>query len=158
MKTQTVSVTKCTGFSAAIFIALCILFLEGCDCENRNGIETASSLHFVIKDKGAFIFDVYPIDSFRVFFKGQRYDDFSSHKNYGSVTLKGIYNEATDQAVFTSQVCKDFVFRYTFKEIDTIKVCFNAKPDGKCKNDFHVVNVFYKGKKLEEAVSPIINR
>ena len=154
MKKKTVG-----GFIATLLIASYIPFLEGCiPCDRFFGINDASSIEFTIKDKNRFIFDVYPIDSFRVFFNGQRFDGFSANKTYGSVNLTGIYNEATDQAVFTSQVCKDFVFRYTFKELDTLKVCFNAKPDGNCGNEFHVVSVVYNGQNLGDAFPRSLNR
>lgn len=147
------------SFLTLVLAAISLLFLEGCNrCEVFQSIDVSSGISFVIKDKNRFIFDVYPIDSFLVYFNNQKFEAFSTSKSYGSVGLGNIYNEDTDQAAFSSQVCKDYIFRYTYQEIDTIRVCFAAIKDGNCGYQFKVLEVFYDGKKLEQDVRYNINR
>lgn len=143
---------KSIGHFAVLLITFNIYLLEGCmPCEEFFGIEDRSTISFDIKDKNRFIFDVYSIDSFRVYLDNKNFEAYSTSQQYGSISLDKVYNEDTDQAAFTSQVCKEFVFRYTYTEMDIVKICFVAKPEGNCGNEFYVKNVFYNGKDLGTA-------
>jgi hypothetical protein len=67
----------------------------------------------------------------------------NTSSRYWELSFGNIYNTATDGAAFDSYVCKNYLIKYSYKETDTIKVCFKARRT-KCGSVFDPLEVYYK--------------
>ncbi len=63
---------------------------------------------------------------------------------YWSINFGNIYNPSTDAGAYNSEVCRNFIVKYTYNQADTIKACFKAR-NGDCGSEFEYLNVYYKG-------------
>lgn len=145
-----------------LILFACIIFFAGCikaggKCEMALNVRDAA-ISFTFKDNatGKYLYPrsnaIYNIDSLKIFdesnnnytiFKGLS----STHDNpeiYWNISIAGIYNQQTDANAFNGEVCKKFIIKYTYNEIDTIRACFKAK-ETKCGSQFEYLNVVYKG-------------
>ena len=68
----------------------------------------------------------------------------NSTGGYWSINFGNIYNPQTDAGAYNSEVCRNFIVKYTYNQADTIKACFKAR-NGDCGSEFEYLNVYYKG-------------
>lgn len=54
-----------------------------------------------------------------------------------------IYNDTTDLASFSSELCKNYFIKYNSSETDTLKICFKSRRT-ECGSDFESLKVFYR--------------
>ena len=66
---------------------------------------------------------------------------------YYEVSFGNIYDNTKDQAAFNTELCKKFIIRYRYNEIDTVQTCFKAKKT-KCGSVFEYLKVYHKGQLL----------
>lgn len=68
------------------------------------------------------------------------------HRYYG-LSFGNIYNNSTDEISFNSEICKNYIVKYSFNESDTIQVCFKAQKT-RCGSKFETIKVYHKGKEV----------
>ena len=69
----------------------------------------------------------------------------NSSSRYWSVSFGPIYNTQTDAESFNSELCKDYVVKYSYNETDTLKICFKSKKT-RCGSVFETLKVYQKEK------------
>jgi hypothetical protein len=66
---------------------------------------------------------------------------------YLELSFGNIYDNSTDQSSFNSEICKDFLIKYTHNETDNLTVCFKSKKT-KCGSIFETLKVYHNGQLL----------
>lgn len=66
---------------------------------------------------------------------------------YWVVGFGNIYNETTDFGSFNNEICKEYVVKYSFNEMDTLKVCFKSVRTT-CGSVFEKLTVYNKENQL----------
>ncbi len=131
---------------------------KGGKCEEAFDISRASEVVVTFKDAvtGKYLYEVisplYNKDSLKVFDEGansliilkKTNTDINTNIQYWNLSFGNIYNSRTDASSFNSEVCRNFIVKYTYNEIDTLKVCFKARKTD-CGSVFDPIKVFHKG-------------
>lgn len=152
-------------FCYQITVPLSILFIfltnscrKGGNCEEPNDITIASEIVVTFKDgaTGRYLYEVisplYNKDSLKVFDENansliilkKTNTDVNTNIQYWDLSFGNIYNPQTDGASFNTEVCRNFLVKYTYTETDTLKVCFKARRTD-CGSVFDPIKVFHKG-------------
>lgn len=63
------------------------------------------------------------------------------------INFGNIYNPQTDINSFDSEICKNYIIKYTYNESDTLQVCFKSKKT-ECGSVFEALKVYHRGKLL----------
>jgi hypothetical protein len=59
------------------------------------------------------------------------------------LSFGNIYNGQTDQSSFNTELCKNFIVKYKYNEVDTIRACFKSVYT-ECGSVFQTLKVFHK--------------
>jgi len=146
-----------------IIIIAIVIILTGNSCKKGGRCEepedvNQSSIVVAFKDNttGRYLYSevnpLYNKDSLKVFdpsgnslvIRSALNQIPNTSSRYFDVSFGNIYDQQTDGAAFSSEVCKTFLVKYRFNETDSIKACFTAKKT-KCGSVFENLKVYYKG-------------
>ncbi len=129
------------------------------DCELPIDIRYNSSIGVIFKDKGtnrylyADFNPLYNKDSIQIsstqndpliLIKGL-VNDTTTNESFWGINFGNIYDYRTDSSSFITQVCKNFIVRYSYNKTDTIRVCFKSKFI-KCGSTFETISVYHANK------------
>ena len=153
--------------SQKIFFSLLTVILFSGSCIKKGGpCEEASDINnseigVIFKDSsGKYLYEeinpLYNKDSLKVFDQNGKNLILLNHvisagddnaKGIYSISFGNIYDNATDQTSFNSDLCKKFIIKYRYNEVDTVQACFKSEKY-KCGELFKTLKVFQKGKLL----------
>ena len=167
IRTYSPAVFACVGrifyaLKLSIFAFLVVGFFcygscrKGGKCEEVESLLN-SSIEVAFKDKvtGKYLYtetnSLYKIDTLKII--GQNNQSMGLLKNlqqipnsldrYWSVNFGNIYNAGTDAGAFSTELCRDFIVKYTYDQADTIKACFKTK-NISCGPVFEYLTIYYK--------------
>jgi hypothetical protein len=66
---------------------------------------------------------------------------------YDVISFGTLYDNRTDQSSFDSELCKNYIIKYSYNEVDTVQTCFKSKKT-KCGSVFETLKVYHKGQLL----------
>lgn len=128
-------------------------------CELVSDIYRSSSVQVTFKDgvTGKYLYEdspfaLYNKDSIKIFDEngnrlillyGTNRDPITA-VFYWEINFGNIFNSQTDAASFNTEMCKNYVVKYKYNEIDTIKVCFKAVRT-ECGALFDPIKAYHKG-------------
>lgn len=78
----------------------------------------------------------------------------NTYERYFVLSFGNIYDSRTDEASFNSEICKDYIVKYTSSESDTIHVCFKAQKT-KCGSKFETIKVYQNNQQIGSAKNTI---
>jgi len=155
------------------FISLLLLSLTSCKkskppCEGAFNIKTQSEVvvTFIDKTTGKYLYSetnpMYDKDSLKVFDNtGNSLIILSAlnqipntYNRYYVLSFGNIYNELTDEDSFNSEICKDYIIKYSVNEPDTIQVCFKSEKT-QCGSKFDTIKVYHDGQEVGFATNTI---
>ena len=126
--------------------------IKGGRCEEAPNLNN-SSIQVILKDKttGKYLYaevnPIYNIDSIKIYDENNNElillknlnNIPNSPSRYWEVNFGNIYNPQTDANAFNTEVCRNFIVKYTHNQVDTIKTCFKAK-NTRCFPIFEYLN------------------
>ena len=59
------------------------------------------------------------------------------------LSFGNIFNSQTDENSFNSEICKNFIVKYKYNEVDTVNACFKSKRT-ECGSVFETLKVYHK--------------
>lgn len=71
----------------------------------------------------------------------------NTSERYWALNFRNLYDDQTDAISFSSEICKNYIIKYTYNEMDTVQVCFKAKKTP-CGSIFETLKVFNKGQQI----------
>lgn len=157
-----------------VFLLTCcaIVTLTSCKkggrCEGAYNIKNQSEVvvTFIDKTSGKYLYSemnpLYDKDSLKVF------DSFgnklvilsalnqipNTNNRYFVLSFGNIYNNPTDETSFNSEICKNYIVKYSFNESDTIQVCFKAQKT-RCGSKFETIKVIQNGQEVGSETNTI---
>lgn len=78
----------------------------------------------------------------------------NTYNRYYVLSFGNIYNNITDENSFNSEICKNYIVKYSFNESDTIQVCFRSQKT-KCGSKFETIKVIHDGQQVGIATNTI---
>lgn len=156
------------------FLLGCILTVgissckKGQKCHGVYNIKNQSEVvvTFIDKTSGKYLYSemnpLYDKDSLKVF------DSFgnklvilsalnqipNTNNRYYVLSFGNIYNNPTDETSFNSEICKNYIVKYSFNESDTIQVCFKAQKT-RCGSKFETIKVIQNGQEIGSETNTI---
>lgn len=122
----------------------------------------SSSVQIIFKDSATkrYLFDedrpLYSKDSVEVFdpqgaslrvLFSLNSDEKEATTRFWAIDFGSVFDDSTDSASFSQEICKDFIVRYSFNRQDTITTCFKSV-NKKCGSLFSTLKVYHKGRLL----------
>ena len=68
----------------------------------------------------------------------------NTSSRYWDISFGNIFNSQTDQSSFNSELCRDFIIKCKYNEVDTIRACFKSMKT-ECGSVFETLKVYQKG-------------
>lgn len=78
----------------------------------------------------------------------------NTYDRYYVLSFGNIYSNLTDETSFNSEICKDYIVKYSNAESDTVQVCFKAQKT-KCGSKFETIKVFHAGQQVGSATNAV---
>ena len=145
----------------------CFLIFASCHktpkCELPKNV-SQSEIIVIFKDKtGRYLYEennaLYDKDSLKVFDPSgnslvilKSLDNIpNSSLRYWRLSFGNIFNQQTDANSFNTEICKNYIIKYTYDESDTLQVCFKSKKT-ECGSVFETLNI-YQRKQLLAAIN-----
>lgn len=64
------------------------------------------------------------------------------------INFGNIYNPQTDNKSFDTEICKDYIIKYTYSESDKLQVCFKSKKT-ECGSVFETLKIYHNSKLVD---------
>lgn len=150
-----------------IFLLGCIFTVgfssckKGGRCEGAYNIKNQSEVvvTFIDETTGKYLYSemnpMYDKDSLKVFdplgnslviLKKLRINS-ATFAEYWDLSFGNVYDDRIDEASFNSEICKNYIVKYSFNESDTLQVCFKAQKT-KCGSRFESLKVIQNGQEV----------
>lgn len=151
-----------------LLLFFCFIIFANCHktprCESPKNI-SQSEIVVIFKDKttGRYLYEennaLYNKDSLKVFDTSGNslvilkslYNIPNSSLRYWRLSFGNIFNQQTDANSFNTEICKNYILKYTYDESDTLQVCFKSKKT-ECGSVFETLNI-YQRKQLLAAIN-----
>lgn len=157
-----------------IFLILCgaTIIISSCKkgrpCEEPYNIKSQSEVvvTFIDKTTGKYLYSemdplfdkdslrvIDPLGNSLVLLKALRINS-ATFEEYWDISFGNIYDDRTDEPSFNSEICKNYIVRYSYNESDTIQVCFKSQ-ETKCGSKFETIKVYQNGQEVGSETNTI---
>lgn len=145
------------GFAGIIMLSC----RTGGECEEPLDVRVSSiETSFIDQSSGKYIYSnlnpIYNKDSLKIvdpfgkellLLRSLRTASTAPYEQYWDINFGNLYDANTDEQSFSSEICKNYIVRYTYNESDTIQVCFKSKRTN-CGSVFEHLDIYQKNQRI----------
>ncbi|MFZ5972136.1 MAG: hypothetical protein ACOYXA_11135 [Bacteroidota bacterium] len=129
-----------------LVLSLSITFIHSCTCYYGDQPIAASDawITFVDRSSGNSVFKSpfsFPKDSLKIFNGRGELQSFEFRGPDNTILLYDLYDDKADQVAQSQELCKEYIFHFLYKEIDTITFCYLAAYEECDIRQFSYLNV-----------------
>jgi hypothetical protein len=129
MKKAKISVTRIVILGGLAFgLSLSIIAIQSCACYSDQPYPASDAwITFVDRSSGKSVFRspfAFPRDSLKILNEAGEEQMFEFTGPNHTIFLLDLYNSRLDNTATSQELCKKYVFKFLYKEIDTVKICY----------------------------------
>lgn len=137
---------------------------KGGECEEPYDVRNSYMLLTFKNSSGNYLYrepnPIYNKDSLKIYDEvGNKISLYFIEKSipgiYWIVDMGPLYNSQTDMEAWDREICKKFIIKYYYNEVDTITTCYKIT-ETKCGSHFNPLKVYHKGILLAEENHAVI--